>query len=704
MKSILAGVSLLTLAAAHPALAQSGAPTSAPASPPATSAATGLNDAAPPVDVPDNNRDIIVTALPFGAETPTIVSRVGRDTIQESGGSSIADALANVPGVSSSGFAPGASRPVIRGQDATRVRVLEDGGSSSDVSDIGPDHGLPIDPLSARSIEIVRGAATLRYGSQAIGGVVNILNNRVPLTLATHPVSGEITGAFDSVSDTGEGTALMDLSSGNLAAHADGFYRNAGDYDTPLGRQQNSFFHGYGLSAGASYFPGGGASRIGVAVTRYDAQYGIPSDDTFIDMRQTKFLLRSSFALGSGALRTLNVDGTYGDYTHDEVDPNGASGPTILSTFRNKEVDGHAELVFGQLGPIHDTALGVEVQHRDFSALGDDSTYLFPTTTDTQAAYLFTDTPIGARLHVQASGRVEHVRVTGTPATDAFTTRDFTPISGAIGVLYDLNHALHVGFTTSTTGRAPAITELFARGGHDGPNTFETGDPDLRIERAKSLEATLRINSGGLGFEGSLYSSWFDNYVYGQLTGLTCSDAGVCGVDGGDLRQLNYRQEGAWFRGAEAEAHYDLFSRDETRLTLKALADYTRATLDDGNNVPRIPPYRVGGGVNFTSTRFDAGVLLIHAGRQDKFGAFEDATPGYNQLTAQAAVRPFTRYPGVQLAVVGQNLTDDVQTQCRRLEPGPGEPARPQHPRRAARRLLIRPRSAPRNGPPLSRP
>ena len=656
MKKYLAGASLLALVAAVPAWAQSAAPTSTGSTDPAAS--TTDQSASAPVPATTGS-DIVVTASPLGAETPTIVSRVGRNTILESGGSSIADALADVPGVSASGFAPGASRPVIRGQDATRVRVLEDGGSSSDVSDIGPDHGLPIDPLSARSIEIVRGAATLRYGSQAIGGVVNILNNRVPTTLSTKPVAGELTGAFDSVSNTGEGTALMELSGGNIAAHADGFYRDAGDYDTPLGRQQNSFFRGYGLSAGASWFPGGGDSRIGLGVTRYDAQYGIPSDDTFIDMRQTKVLLRSSFALGSGALRTLNVDGTYGDYVHDEVDP---TGPTILSTFKNREVDGRAELVFNALGPIQSSAIGVEVQHREFSALGEDRSYLFPTTTDTQSGYLFTDTPIGDRFHVQAAARVEHVRVAGTPASDVFTTREFTPVSGAFGVLYDVNHVVHVGFTASTTGRAPAITELFARGAHDGPNTFETGDPDLRVERAKSLEATLRINSGGFGFEGSLYSSWFDNYVFGQLTGRTCDDDGVCSVGGdGDLRELNYRQQGAWFRGAEAEAHYDLFDRGDAQLRLRALADYTRATLDQAGNVPRIPPYRFGGGANFTSTRFDAGVLFVHSGRQDEFGAFDTPTPGYNQLTAQAAVRPFTRYSGVQLAVVGQNLTDDVQ-------------------------------------------
>jgi iron complex outermembrane receptor protein len=662
MKYLVVGASTLAMLVGSSALAQSAAPTTAtdPQAAPADGSAPAQAGSAPASSRTKAGADVVVTALPFGAETPSVVSRVNHDAILQSGGSSIADALANVPGISATGFAPGASRPIIRGQDATRVRILEDGSSSSDVSDIGPDHGVPIDPLSARSIEVVRGAGTLRYGSQAIGGVVNIINNRVPLALPTTDAPAiELTGGFNSVSNTGEGTALIDGRAGNLAVHADGFYRNAGDYDTPLGTQANSYFRGHGETAGASYFFGADKdSHVGAAIEQYNADYGIPSDTTHIVMRQTKVLTRSSFALGSGLLQTLNVNGSYGDYTHDEVEPDG----TIDTTFRNKEADGRAELVFGAIGPVQNSALGVEIQHREFQAIGEDSSYLFPTRTDSQAAYLFTDTPIGTAFHLQASGRVEHVRVTGTPASDVATARDFTPVSGSVGALYGIGKAVKLGLNFSSTGRAPAITELFARGGHDGPNTFETGDPTLRIERANSLEGTLRVDTGRIGFEGSLYSSWFRNYIYGDLTGRVCDDDGVCAVGGdGDLRELNYRQQGAWFRGAEAQAHVDLIPGATRRLQLRALADYTRASLDDGSNVPRIPPYRAGGGVNWQSPRFDAGALFVHSGRQDRYGSFDTPTPGYNQLTAQVAVRPVAARPGIELAVVGQNLTDEVQ-------------------------------------------
>jgi iron complex outermembrane receptor protein len=613
-------------------------------------------------DAPATQPDVIVTASPIATasdDTPTVVAKVDRNTILTTGGASVADALANVPGIAATGFAAGASRPIIRGMDATRVRILEDGSSSSDVSDIGPDHGIPIDPLAAQSIEVVRGAATLRYGSQAIGGVVNILNNRVPMQLPTQPLSGEFTGSYGTAADVGQTSLLADAKIGNLALHADGFYRHADDYDTPLGTQENSFFHGHGGSLGGSYFFGPDSdSHVGAAVTQYNATYGIPSDDTHIVMKQTKVLSRNSFDLGGGVLKTLNLDGSYADYEHSEVEPDG----TIATTFRNKEYDGRAELLFGPLGPVQNSALGVEIQRRRFSAVGEDSSYLFPTLTQTEAAYLFTEMPVSDKLRLQASGRVEHVHVTGTPASDAFTKANFTPVSGAVGALLEVTDGVKVGLTASSTGRAPAITELFARGGHDGPGTFETGDPNLGIERANSLEGTLRVRSGAFKFTGSIYSTWFHNYIYGDLTGRTCDDDGNC-IDGDseELRELNYRQQGAHFRGVEGEASYDLLKSAAGTLQAKALADYTRATLDQGGNVPRIPPYRLGGGLNWESSPVDAGFLFLYVGRQNKFGAFDTATSSYVQLNAQVAWRPFKAHPGIELAIVGQNLTNDVQ-------------------------------------------
>ncbi len=638
--------SLAALAAAlvpfQPALAADSSPDSSPAK------------------TSDDARVIVVTASPFAHaddETPAITARVNSEDILKSGGANIGDALAKVPGVSSTGFASGASRPIIRGMDSNRVRILENGTSVSDVSDVGPDHGVPIDPLAARSIEVVRGAGTLRYGSQAMGGVVNALNDRVPMTLFNQPISGELTGSYGTVDDAWQGSALVDAALGNLALHADGFYRDTGDYHTPLGVQTNSFFRGHGESFGGSYFFGGG-SHVGAAIEQYDAKYGIPADTNYIDMTQTKLLTRSSFALGSGLLKTLNLDGSYANYEHSEVTTDGVAA----STFKNKEYDGRAELLLNQLGPVKNSALGFEYTHRDFSALGEGSDYLFPTTTESEAGYLFLETQPTDRLHLELSGRVEHVGETGTPASNIFTQRSYTPVSGAAGLLYELGEAIKLGMTFSSTGRAPAITELFARGAHDGPGTFETGNPDLTVERAKSLEATLRVHSGGFKFTGSIYSSWFDNYIYGDLTGRTCDEAGLCtSATDGDFRELFYQQQGAHFRGLEGQASYDVIDSGAGLLEVSLLGDYTRATLSDGSNVPRIPPYRIGGGLDWSSDSFDASVSLIHSGRQDKAGAYDTPTDGYNSLSAQIGWRPFEAHKGIEFMIVGQNLTNDIQ-------------------------------------------
>jgi iron complex outermembrane recepter protein len=602
---------------------------------------------------------IVVTATPLaGANLATIPTHVDADQILHQGGSSLADALSNIPGVSGSGFAAGASRPIIRGMDANRVRILENGTSSSDASDIGPDHGVPIDPISTRSIEVVRGAGTLRYGSQAIGGVVNAINNRIPLTLPDKP-SGEAQAAYDSVSDAGQGAVLGDLGIGNYAFHVDGFYRHTDNYDTPLGPQANSFFRGDGFSLGSSYFFGKDSdSRVGAALVHYDAKYGIPSDDTFINMRQTKLLTGSSLNLGDELFRTLNFDGSYGNYSHSEIDP--ATG-LQNSIFKNKEFDGRAELLLGAIGPVTSSAVGIEIQNRQVSALGDAANYLLPTLTQNYAGFLFTEIPVGQRLHLQASGRIEDVQIEGTPFTGIHTTRGFTPLSAAIGGLFELSDEIKLGLTGSSTARAPAQTELFSRGPHDGPATFETGDPNLKMERANSLEGTVRLRFPEFTFDGSIYTTSFDNYVYGSLTGRNCDDAGNCAFGSADeLRELNYVQQSANFRGLEGKAVYDLWHVEGGVLQMTALADYVRATLSGGVNVPRIPPWRAGGGLEWQSEAFDAGFQVIRVGAQNNPGQFDTSTPGYVSVDAQISWRPFPDNSKIEVALIARNLADEV--------------------------------------------
>ena len=604
--------------------------------------------------------EVVITASPLAGDPDrfaTIVEQVNRDQVLSNGGASLADALRNLPGVAGTGFAAGASRPVIRGMDAQRVKLAENGLSSSDVSDVGPDHGVPIDPLAAQDIEVVRGAATLRYGSQAIGGMVNVINNRIPRK-PIDGIEGEVTSAYGSASSTGEGTVMIDAGQGPFAVHLDGFGRRASNYDTPDGVQPNSWFHGNGYSGGASYFFGDD-SRVGASGTHYEARYGIPSDTTFISMKQDKGAFGASVKVGDGVLKRINVDAGYANYTHSEIDP---STMEVQSTFNNKEWDGRAEALFGPLGPLSASALGVQIQDRKFSALGEGANYLLPTHTRSAAGFAFVEAPVGP-LDFQGAARVEHVRIDGTPGTGVPTRRSYTPVSVSAGFSYQASDALRLGLTAASAARAPAQTELFARGPHDGPGTFETGNPDLKIERANSLEATARYKLGGAGrIEASAWAAHFSNYIYGGLTGRMCDDDGTCALNGsGDLKELNYGQRDARFWGLEAKAFFPLSDLGDGKLSGQVLGDYVRAKFTAGaGDVPRIQPGRIGGGLDWANDSIDASFLVMAVSKQDHVGVADTPTDGYTSVDAQVRWKPFKAKPGIELMLVGHNLADET--------------------------------------------
>ena len=609
---------------------------------------------------PGDIEQVVITASPLSNardDIASIVGQVSRDQILRSGGANLADVLGEMPGVTGSSFASGASRPVIRGFDVNRVRILENGVGSFDVSDVGPDHGVPIDPLSTQRVEVVRGAATLRYGGQAIGGVVNAINNRIPLEQSGKPITAEVTGSYGSGADARQGSAMFDAEAGAFAFHADGFGRRTGDYGVPGGRQSNSFFHGDGYSAGSSYFFG--ASRIGAAVVHYDAKYGISGKDSFIDMKQTKGLFGSSLTINSGALDTLNIDAGYADYKHSEVDPR---GHIQLATLVNKEWDARVEALFGAFGPFTAAALGAQVQRKDFSALGEVGDYLFPTATRSAAGFAFAEMPLVKGLRLQFGARVEHGNVEGTPASNAATDRGFTPVSGSVGAVFDASDAVKLGLTAASAARVPGQTELFARGPHGGAATYETGDPTQGVERANSLEGTIRLRVPKVEFEGAVWGAMFNNYIFGRLTGRTCNEGGNCVLGSGEaLKELLYEQRSAAFWGLESKANIDLYKTPAGTVSGLVLADYVRAKLKGAGNVPRIPPYHVAGGLGWNSSKIDTSFLLRYTGAQNRVSFAETRTKGYVSLDAQLAWRPSAHNPGIELSVVGRNLTNRVQ-------------------------------------------
>lgn len=603
--------------------------------------------------------EVVVTASPIGNpdRLATIAGSITRDELQRGAGNTLAEALARLPGVTSSGQAAGAGRPVVRGMHANRVRTLEDGVGTFDVSDVGPDHGVPLEPFAAERVEVVRGAATLRYGSQAIGGVVNAITSRVPVNLAAGGLNADFVAGFGSVADSRDFGGQLNLRRGAFAMHADAFSRHSDDYDTPDGVMANSWLRGQGGALGGAWI--GTDHRAGLGVVRHESRYGIPGEDAYIDMAQTKLLLRSAWELPLGTFRRLTVDGGWADYAHHERE----EGETH-ATFKDREWDLRAEALSGAIGPFTETALGAQAQRKDFSALGEAASYLAPTRTSSQALFAFAESRPLDQLRLQFGLRVENTDVDGTPVDDVPASRRFTPVSASAGVVLDPAPAWRVGLALSSAARAPAQTELFARGAHEATSTWETGAPHLRIERSSSAELSLRWRgTGRVHADGSLWVSDFSRYIHGALTGRTCSEEGICVPgDGEEFAELTYTQRDARFHGAEGHVEIELLRAAGGDLHLDLVADFVRAQFSHGGGfVPRIPPWRAGGALSWQGERMDARVSLRHSGRQPRTASGETPTASFTSLDAEFAFRPWGARAGVELALVGRNLTNSRQ-------------------------------------------
>jgi iron complex outermembrane receptor protein len=620
--------------------------------------ATGpaLADEPPATKSPETVEKVVVTASPLPRSTDKfskIITTVRRDEALKNGGPSIGDALMKVPGVSGSGFAPGANRPVIRGFDATRVLVTENGIGSLDVAEIGPDHGTPVDMLSIDRIEVVRGPGTLRYGSQATGGIVNVITGRIP-DRRFEGLRADIAGIYGSAANAGDGAISASYGEGVFAFHADGFLRNAGDYDTPDGRQLNSFARMNGYALGAALR--GEEGSVGGAFIEYNGKYGLPAGDTFIDVHQEKWLARGIWNAKGGALERIQLEGGYADYEHSEVEPGGIIGATFL----NQEFDGRAEAIFGEIGPSSGSALGLQYQHREFSGLGEAEDYLLPATAEGVGIYAFSRIPLGKTVDMEGSMRVEFASREGVPISDVPTSKDFTPFSASAGLVWKATEKTTLGVTLSRTARVPGLPEMFARGPHDGPSTFEVGDPTLGLEKATSLEGTARYEAQGLSLSGALWGSWYDGFIFGQLTGRTCDEAGVCVAGPGEeLKEMFFVQRDANFWGFEAEARYELAKIDEFAIGVTAQVDFVRGRLSGGENVPRLPPLRYGPGLFLESEKLNAGLQVFRVSEQDRPGAFDTPTKGYTDVSADLTWRCWEEEGrAFDISLVGRNLTD----------------------------------------------
>ena len=607
---------------------------------------------------------VVVTATPFRSSLFDLVSPA--DTLSGlrllwQRKSSIGETLDGLPGVSSTYFGPFVSRPVIRGLDGDRIRVLQNGTGTLDASSLSSDHAVPYDPLVAERIEVVRGAAAVLYAGNAVGGVVNVIDNRIP-TAPLNGVSGRVeprAGGADRERSLG---AVLEAGNGRFAVHADVFDRSTKDLSIPgfarstrrravdgpgiaqpEGTLPNSNAKASGGTLGASATWGDG--HLGLSYGAYNANYGSPAEAAVrIDMKSERLDLAGEARELGNVITGVKFKLGHSDYQHQELE-NGAPN----TTFKNRGYDGRLELNHGKLGPLTG-AFSLQLTRFDFSALGAEA-FVPKANTDAKGMFLYEELPLG-KWKFSFGARGDRTRVgsegggpvdagTGLPRFDPAQSRNFSTGSGAFGLLYALNKDLALAANLSTTQRAPTYYELYANGPHVATGAFEVGDGSLSKERSRSFDVGLRWRAGAHSASVSVYRTQFKNFLAAFSSGNTRGtdgelnpvDADGDGVADGSgeaiMNEFRYRAVPAIFRGIEASSRFRIYDRIGT-IDLDLKGDMVRAyDRSTGQPLPRISPSRIGIGLEYGLHRFTARADLVHASAQNRVSANELPTDGY---------------------------------------------------------------------------
>ena len=636
--------------------------------------------------------EVIVTGNPLGSDLFDLASPasvVRGEELFRLRRSTLGDTLDGLPGVAATGFGPNASRPVIRGLDGDRIRLLQNGSGMLDASSLSFDHAVSIDPLVIESAEVVRGPAALFYGGSAVGGVVNVIDNRIPQA-AVKGVNGRVEGRFGGADQEKAGAAVFEAGNGSLALHADVYSRDTDDLkikgfarSARLRASDPQPVEAYGtLPNSAAKSDGGafGVSRtwadgyVGISRSQFNSVYGTVAEPTVsIDMQSSRWDVAGEVRELGTAIRALKFKAGKTDYEHTELD---AGVPATV--FRNKGHDMHLEATHGDLGPLKG-AIGLQLTNFDFSALGAEA-FVPSTSTDTKAGFFYEELPLGP-LKLTFGGRHERTEVSseggGTvpfggagPRFDPAQTRTFSGNSGALGAVWSLSPGMALAVNGAYTERAPTYYELYANGPHAATGVYEVGNSAFGKEKSKALDLTLRMKSGKHSGSVGVFQNRFDNYITLVNTGNTRgADGELNPPDAGDGTSLNtgeeilpefaYRAVPARFRGIEGEGRFRVMERGGV-VDLLVNASYVRAEdQSTGMPLPRIAPLRYGIGADYRQDRFGARVDATIVEGQDRVAAGELPTDGYTMLNASVSYR--LPAPGVRLETFlrGVNLLNE---------------------------------------------
>lgn len=586
---------------------------------------------------------------------------------------SLGATLEREPGMSSTHFGAGASRPIIRGLDGARVKLLSDGAEIMDASTVSPDHAVAVEPMLAEQIEVLRGPAALAYGGGAIGGVVNVLDRRVPTAVPEQGFSGSAEVRGNTAADESALGFELTGGAGNFAVHLEGLKRDADDYrvgdDWAGGRRvEGSFNETHTGSGGLSWV--GTRGYLGLAYTDQANEYGVPghrhgieecdadgnrldcgehgeeedeeadapeADAPFVKLDSARWDLRGEYLEPLAGFARARVRASLTDYRHDEIEDG-----EVSTRFRNKAHDGRFELEHEPLGGWRGV-LGLQTTRRDFRAVGEEA-YVRPTLTRRHAAFVVEEYRTGD-WRFEAGGRHEWQQIDVTaPARD----RRHRGSSLSLGAVWDFAPPYAFGVSLSRAQRLPTAEELYADGLHLATATFERGNPELKAETSHNLDVSLKKLSGDTTFSITAFRNRISDFIFART---------VDTLEG--LQLVEYAQRDATFTGVEGQIRQRL----NPVFGVTVFGDYVRGRLDRGEgdrDLPRLPAYRVGVRLDAHWRGWEGEAEYYRVGRQDDVAAFESATPGYDMVNLSVSYGSHFDGLPYQLYLKAANLTDEL--------------------------------------------
>lgn len=604
-------------------------------------------------------------------ESSTPVTIISGEQLDQNQAATLGETLRNVPGVHGSYFGPVASTPIIRGLDGPRIKVVQNGLDASDASRVGPDHQVAAETSTATQIEVLRGPATLLYGSGAIGGVVNVVDNRLPLK-QQEGTSAEVFAQFNSVADATLASTDINGGSGNLAWHFDAYTRDTNDFKIPVPASieeqggsatlLNSALRASGYTFGGGWIDD--KMRLALSYGYIDSKYGIVGEEgILIKLEQGRYQGVLEWTDLSGFFKSVHWQNGYTDYQHSEFE-----GEEVGTTFKNETIESRLwaehKLINGWKG-----VAGIHLNYLDFSAIGDEA-FTPPTKTNSAAVFLMEERKVGQLLW-QLGARAEQTshtvdndffQVDTEQPPIFFTKTDYTAVSGSAGVVWSFDEDQSLAFNFAYSERAPSASEIFSYGPHIGSGAFEIGGAFnivelngaytvgqgsqlLNKEVSNNIDISYRYIGQNWNANISVFNNYVDDYVFEQFTDLVFSgDAIITQVafdedveqngepeeetDG--LPVIAFSQQDARLYGFEAQL--DLHLGDDWRW--EVFTDYTRAKLNNGGNVPRIPPLRVGSSVHYEYQDWHAEIELIRYNEQAQIAENETKTDTYTMISA----------------------------------------------------------------------